>query len=620
MSRPLTRSGQWSQTTTSRAPFPFSDIAPMNGFRYVSLMTILVFPLITMQFGTCMAAEPDPIESGPNDADVSSAFQIWLDAECKRHPLFATQQGMREYDGQMDDLSPKARAEDAQRDQEVLADLAKKFDRTKLSRNAQIDLEIWESFLRYRVWQFKNSDDFANDPRTYLLYCSDSVFGLFTQSTLPRHRNVENAASRIAKIPEVIAAAKASLKNPPKILTEVAIKRTDGAIAFYDKDIFALAEESPQISSLATPSRKAAESLREYKKFLEEVVLPRSNGDWRIGEKKFSEKLAMELDAGLSAKEVIDTAEAEADRVEREMYYVAKQLWSSIMENKSVPPDDAAGRRETIRTILTELGKDHGTSATLLNDTKNTVEKIKTFIRQKKILTLPNPDQCSIIEMPEFQRGFSAAYLNQAPPLDAKAKSLYAISPPPSDWPSERQEAFFQEYNRSMLQVLTIHEAYPGHYVQLDYSNRIDSLVRRVLSSGVFAEGWAVYTEQMMLDEGYGNGDLALRLHQLKFYMRAVLNAILDYRMHCSEMSDEDALTLLVDRGFQTSGEAVGKIQRAKQSSCQLSTYFVGRTAFYRLRQNVQRARGSAFELGPYHEEVLLKGTLPVKYLSELVK
>jgi len=573
-----------------------------------------------MQFGNGMAAEPKLEVYRPNDADVSSAFQIWLDAECKRHPLFATQQGMREYDGQMDDLSPKARAEDALRDQEVLTDLAKKFDRTKLSRNAQIDLEIWESFLRYRVWQIKNSDDFANDPRTYLLYCSDSVFGLFTQSTLPRHRNVENAASRIARIPEVIAAAKASLKNPPKILTEVAIKRTDGAIAFYDKDIFALAEESPQISSLATPSRKAAESLREYKKFLEEVVLPRSNGDWRIGEKKFSEKLAMELDAGLSAKEVIDTAEAEADRVEREMYYVAKQLWSSIMEKKSVPPDDAAGRRETIRTVLAELGKDHGTSATLLNDTKNTVEKIKTFIRQKKILTLPNPDQCSIIEMPEFQRGFSAAYLNQAPPLDAKAKSLYAISPPPSDWPSERQEAFFQEYNRSMLQVLTIHEAYPGHYVQLDYSNRIDSLVRKVLSSGVFAEGWAVYTEQMMLDEGYGNGDLALRLHQLKFYMRAVLNAILDFRMHCSDMSDDDALSLLVDRGFQTSGEAVGKIQRAKQSSCQLSTYFVGRTAFYRLRQNVQRARGSAFELGPYHEEVLLKGTLPVKYLSELVK
>ena len=592
----------------------------MNSFRFIPLFVVLVFPLGNLTHNKVFASENATIQSSPNDANVAVAFQTWLDAECKRHPVFATQQGMREYDGLMDDLSPKARAEDAERDQKVLDDLTKNFDRTKLSRNAQIDLEIWESFLRYRVWQFKNSDDFANDPRTYLVYCSDSVFGLFTQSTLPRHRNVENAASRIARIPEVIAAAKLSLKNPPKILTEVAIKRTDGAIAFYDKDIFALAEESPQISSLASPCRKAAESLREYKKFLEEVVLPRSNGEWRIGEKKFSEKLAMELDAGLSAKEVIETAEAEADRVEREMYYVAKQLWSSTIENKSVPPDDPAGRRETIRAVLAELGKDHGTSTTLLNDTKNTVEKIKNFIRQKKILTLPNPDQCSIIEMPEFQRGFSAAYLNQAPPLDAKAKSLYAISPPPSDWPIERQEAFFQEYNRSMLQVLTIHEAYPGHYVQLDYNNRVDSLVRKVLSSGVFAEGWAVYTEQMMLDEGYGNGDLSLRLHQLKFYMRAVLNAILDYRMHCSAMTDDEALTLLVDRGFQTSGEAVGKIQRAKQSSCQLSTYFVGRTAFYRLRQSVQSARGDAFELGPYHEEVLLKGTLPVKYLSELVK
>ncbi len=558
--------------------------------------------------------------SGKNEADVAKAFQVWLDAECKRHPVFSTQQGNREYDGQMDDLSPKARAEDAKRDEAVVAELANKFDRSTLSRNAQIDLEIWENFLRYRVWQFNNSDDFANDPRTYLVYCSDSVFGLFTQSTLPRHRNVENAVNRIARIPEVISAAKLSIKNPPKILTEVAIKRTDGAIAFYEKDIFALAGESPQISPLASPCRRAAESLREYKKYLEEVVLPRSNGEWRIGEKKFGEKLAMELDAGLSAKEVIDTAEAEADRVEREMYYVAKQLWSSIIKNNPVPADDAIGRRETIRLVLSELGKDHGVSATLVSDVRGTVEEIKSFIREKKILTLPDPDQCSIIEMPEFQRGFSAAYLNQAPPLDSKAKSLYAISPPPSDWPTERQEAFFQEYNRSMLQVLTIHEAYPGHYVQLDYSNRVDSLIRKVLSSGVFAEGWAVYTEQMMLDEGYGEGDLSLRLHQLKFYMRAVLNAILDYRMHCSSMSDDDAFALLVDRGFQTSGEAVGKIQRAKQSSCQLSTYFVGRTAFYRLRQNVQRARGDAFELGPFHEEVLLKGTLPVKYLAELVK
>ena len=556
----------------------------------------------------------------PADIELRTIFRDWLDEECKRHPVFSSQQGNREFDGLMDDLTPEARQADRDRDANTLTSL-KQFAGTKsLTRNSAIDLEIWQSFLQYRLWQAANSDDFANDPRIYLIYCSDSVFGLFTQSTLPKHRNIANATTRIAAIPKVIEAAKRSIKNPPKELTEVAIKRTDGAISFYEKDIFAIADESPQVSSLSTPARQAAVALREYKRFLEEEVLPRSTGEWRIGKAKFSEKLAMELDAGLTAQQVIDIADAESTRVELEMYYVAKQLWHTTCKLEPLPPDDPDGRRETIRRVLKELGKDHGSSHSLVDDAKSTVHKIKEFISRKNILTLPNPDQCSIILMPEFQRGFSLAYLNPAPPLDASAKSLYAIAPPPEDWPEERKEALLQEYNSAMLQVLTIHEAYPGHYVQLDYGNRHESLIRKVLYSGVFAEGWAVYTEQMMLDEGYGNGDLSLRLHQLKFYMRAVLNAILDHRMHCDGMTDEEAMALLVDRGFQTTGEAAGKVLRAKQSSCQLSTYFVGRTAFYQLRQQVQRKRGDQFRIGKFHEEVLSHGTIPVKYLPELVQ
>jgi hypothetical protein len=284
----------------------------------------------------------------------------------------------------------------------------------------------------------------------------------------------------------------------------------------------------------------------------------------------------------------------------------------------ALPPDDEVGRRDCVRRVLAELGKDHSTPETFVEDARKTVNTIKTFITAKKILTLPDPDRCAIIEMPEFQRGFSAAYLNPAPALDPKARSLYAVAPPPSDWPQARQDAFFQEYNKSMLQILTIHEAYPGHYVQLEYGNRNPSLIRKVLYSGVFAEGWAVYTEQMMLDQGYGDGDLSLRLHQLKFYIRAVLNAILDHKMHCTAMTDDEAMTLLTQRGFQTEGEAFGKVQRAKQSSVQLSTYFVGRLAFYRLRQAVQRERGEKFDLGKFHEEVLSHGTIPVKFLPEL--
>jgi uncharacterized protein (DUF885 family) len=301
------------------------------------------------------------------------------------------------------------------------------------------------------------------------------------------------------------------------------------------------------------------------------------------------------------------------------MWYVAKQLWSKVFPGQPVPPDDAEGRRAAVRAVLAELSKDHGKPDELLADARKTVAEIRTFIREQRILALPEPDSCKIVEMPEFQRGFSVAYLNPAPPLDPRADSFYAVAPPPSDWSAERVETFLREYDRAMLQVLTIHEAYPGHYVQLAYSNRNPSLIRKVLSSGVFAEGWAVYTEQMMLDQGYGHGDLSLRLHQLKFYLRAVINAILDHKMHCANMTDAEAKDLLMVRGFQSEAEAVGKIQRAKQSSGQLSTYFVGRMAFYRLRQAVQRKQGPAFDLAKYHEAVMSHGTLPVKYLPELL-
>jgi uncharacterized protein (DUF885 family) len=554
------------------------------------------------------------------DAKLAQLFRDYLDREFQRHPSFATQQGNHEYDDRLDDLSPEARKNDDDAAKEWLERIAKEIDVKALSRDGRIDYEIWRHNLNYGLWTAQYDNRFEYDPRIYGEYISDSVFILFTQSTLPRERNVANASKRIAYIARIVAAAKAGLKNPPRILTEIAIKRNRGAIAFFEKEIYEFAGETPGSEPLATPCRAAVKALQDYQTYLEQDLLPRSAGDWRLGRQRFAEKLERELDAGLAADEVVRLAEAEAERVERDMYCIARQLWARLFPLKALPPDDPAGRRFTIGAVLGELGKEHGAPEAIVADARKTVDKIRTFIREKKILTLPDPDTCKVIEMPEFQRGFSAAYLNPAPPLDPKANSLYAVSPPPKDWTAERIETFLREYNSAMLQILTIHEAYPGHYVQLAYSNRCPSLVRKILWSGAFAEGWAVYTEQMMLDQGYGDGDLSLRLHQLKFYQRAVINAILDNKMHCANMSDDEAMKLLVERGFQTEAEAVGKIQRAKQSSTQLSTYFVGRMAFYRLRQDVERKRGEAFDLGKFHEEVLSHGTLPVKYLPELVK
>jgi uncharacterized protein (DUF885 family) len=553
------------------------------------------------------------------DQRLTAFFQSYLDEAFRMRPLDATRLGDHRFDHLLDDVSPQARARWADHYKSTLAELPRRVNLKKLSRSSQIDYEIFEHDLKRSLWLLENTWPFEEDPRTYNDYLADSVYLPLVQSTLPRPTVVANSLGRIARIPAIVAAARASLRNPARVFVETAIRQNRGAIAFYKSGIYTLTGETPQFSDIRPVALKAITALEEYQNFLEKELLPRSNGDWRLGKERFYRKLELELDAGLGADEVLTEAEAEFARVEREMYVLARQLWSGLFPRRPLPPDDAAGRTAAIRAVMGSLALDHGRPENLVTDAKATVERIKSFIASNDILRLPQPDRCQVIEMPEFQRGNTTAFLNPAPPLDKDAASVYAVAPPPREWDARRVETYLQEYNRHMLQLLTIHEAYPGHYVQLEYSNRHPSLIRRVLQSGVFSEGWAVYTEQMMLDQGYGKGDLALRLHQLKWYLRAVANAILDHRMHCGSMSDDEVLAFLTQKAFQSEGEALAKIVRAKQSSCQLSTYFVGRTAFYRLRQQVQRELGEKFDLGRYHEALLAHGTLPVKYLPELV-
>jgi uncharacterized protein (DUF885 family) len=567
-----------------------------------------------------LAAFASPLLAAPSEEErLNAYFKSYLEETFRRRPLEATRLGEHRFDDRLDDVSAKARAGWTEHYRQTLADLPKKVDYAKLPRSAQIDYEIFKHHLTAALWLAENTRPFENDPRTYVDLLSDSIYLLLTQSTQPKAANLRNCAARMAQFPKIIATAKENLRHPPRVVLDTAIRQTQGAIRFYESGIYEVAGENPRLSELRPAAAKVVPVLKDYLKFLEDLR-PKANGDWRLGKDKFCRKLDLELDANLSADEVLKDAEAEFARVEREMYVIARQQWSSTHPGKPLPPDDAKGRTETIRLVLDRLNQEHGKPEDLVRDARATVDRIKAFIREHDILRLPKPDQCKIIEMPEFHRGNSLAYLNPAPPLDRKAASYYAVSPPPAGWDARRVESLLQEYNSRMIQILSIHEAYPGHYVQLEYSNRHPSLIRRVLYSGVFAEGWAVYTEQMMLDQGYGKGDLALRLNQLKWYLRSVANAILDHKMHCTGMSDADALAFLTQRAFQSEGEALAKIVRSKQSSCQLSTYFVGRMAFYRLRQQIQREMGEKFQLGRYHEAVLAHGTLPVKYLPELVR
>ena len=554
------------------------------------------------------------------DAKLAEAFKAYLDEHFELQPMVATELGDHRFDSRLEDLAPEARAKWLELTRRTLAELPQRVDYQKLSRAGQIDFEMLQHDLKRSEWLTENMRPFEQDPRVYNDYISDSVYLLLTQSTLPRETNVANCIARMGQIPRVLAVARQSLRNPFRVHTETAIRQNRGAIGFYEKELFEFAGKTHQLAALKAAAGQVVSCLKEYQEWLEKGLLARANGDWKLGADKFARKLELDLDAGVSADQLMADAQGEFDRVQRDMYVIARQLWSRYYAPRPLPPDDAEGRRATVQRVLEAIGKEHCRPADLTREMKDRVARIKKFITANAILRLPEPDHCTVIEMPEFKRGNSTAYMEAPAPLDPNGTGHLAVSPPPKDWDAQKVNSYLEEYNNHMLDILTIHEGYPGHSVQLEYMNRNPSLIRKVLQSGVYIEGWAVYTEQMMLDQGYGQGDLALRLSQLKFYLRAVANTILDHKMHCSNMTDEEAMDLLVKACFQSEGEARLKVIRAKQSSCQLSTYFTGRMAHYRLRQQIERELGEKFDLSRYHEAVLEPGAVSVKYLPELVR
>lgn len=581
----------------------------------VRIMVVLVVACLSL-----WPLDAKPAGAPPADAKLEAFFKQYLEGHFRLRPLEATQLGDHRFDSQLDDLTPQARAGWLEEARKTLTDLPGQVEYAKLSRAGQINFEVFQHHLAMLIWLAENTHPYEEDARVYNEYINDGVYLLLTQSTLPMEANVANCIARMSQIPKEVAAARQNLRNPPRAHTETAIRQNRGAISFYERDIFQFAGNTRQLPALKAAAAPVVACLKDYQRFLELDLLPRANGEWRLGADKFARKLDLELDAGVSADQVMADAESEFTRVERDMYVIARQLWSRYFPKQALPPDDTDGLHETVQRVLESVGKEHDRPQDLTRDMKDCVARIKKFITANDILRLPDPDHCQVIEMPEFKRGNSTAYMEPPAPLDPNGTGHLAVSPPPKDWDGKRVNSYLEEYNSRMLQILAIHEGYPGHSVQLEYANRNPSLIRRVLGSGVYIEGWAVYTEQMMLDQGYGGGDPALRLNQLKFYLRAVANTILDHKMHCSNMTDDEAMEFLTRRCFQSEGEARLKIIRAKQSSCQLSTYFVGRMAHYRLRQQIEREMGDKFVLGRYHEAVLDPGAVPVKYLPELVR
>jgi uncharacterized protein (DUF885 family) len=473
-------------------------------------------------------------------------------------PEWATDLGDHRFDDQLTDLSEDGLAGAAA----TLADhrdALDSLDADELGPADAVDAQILRSGLDRRLFGLQQLHEHTWNPLPWLP--GEAIYLLLSRDTGPVEDRLRALGGRLEAVPDRLANARATLQDMPRVHVETALTQISGLISMLREQVPPLAGTAPRTFLSVEPMRTAAEdALVEHRDWLLEQ-LDGAHGDPRLGSSLFAAKLHLFLDADLSAEHVAATAREHLDRVTDELTELAVG-WVG-------PGDDA------IRRALDRAAAEAPDDRTIVSVARRWLAAATELVTSSGVVRVPD-DPMEIEVMPELRRGVAVAYCDAPGPLEEGGVTRFAISPTPAGWSPERVASFYREYNTAMMANLTVHEAMPGHMVQLAHARRYRGAtrVRQVLASGSFIEGWGVHSEEIMARLGYGG--VPVRLQQLKTKLRTIINALLDAGVHAGGMSEAEAIELMTGRGFQEEGEAVGKWRRVQLTSAQLSTYFVG--------------------------------------------
>ena len=555
----------------------------------------------------------------PATASFRRLAEDYLDDLARRHPDIATELGDHRFDGRLPEASAAA-LDDERRRLDAFAAALTAIDHAGLDQQLRVDAALLGSDVARRLFEITELREHAWNP--LLANPGQALYMLLARDFAPLPDRLRSLAGRLAEVPPALAAARAMLGQMPKVHLETAIAQFDGTIALVTEEVNAALQQAGSaggsggtgradavIAEVERARPAALAALTEHRDWLSARLAgddPAAGGrgfaDPRLGAGLFSRKLSLKLSAASDADAILARATDDLERVTGEITAVAARLGG------------------TPREVLGRLAAAAPDEATILAFAADALAAQTAFVRDHDLITLYD-DPVEIIDMPEINRGIAVAYCDPPGPLEpVPGATFIAVSPTPKDWPPERVASFYREYNRHMVHNLMVHEAMPGHYLQLQHSRRFSGAtpLRAALWSGPFVEGWAVYAEELMAAHGYpGEGDpAAVRMQQLKMQLRMVINAILDARVHAHGMTEAEAMTLMTGRGFQEDGEASGKWRRAQLTSAQLSTYYVGYTEVADLAAELRR-RGLAERAA--HDSMLAHGSPPVRLLRELV-
>ena len=565
------------------------------------------------------ATAADTAKADAAFADLSKrALEGWLQLS----PVSATQIGEHKYDGELDDLSAAGRQKGLAFSKKILAELDAT-DTAALSRENQVDAAILRNQLQYDIWTAETLQSWAWDPQVYNNVAGGAIYGLMAREFAPLPERLKSATARMQKIPALLAQARENLDpaRVPKVHAETVAKQNAGILSIVDTFI------TPHLKDLPEADRAQAEAaidglkkaVAEHQAWLDKTLVPNAKGDFRIGQTLYDQKLQFALLSSLSRADIKQRAEGELKRVREEMYGIARTVLKDKPGAPALPETPTADEQQKAIEAALELAyAERPARDKVVPDAEAALAQATEFVRKHDLVTLPDAP-VEIIEMPEFQRGVAVAYCDSPGPLDKHLKTFYAVSPIPDEWDQKQVDSFLREYNSRMIHLLSIHEGTPGHYLEGWHSAKFPSTLRAVLGSGMFAEGWAVYTEKMMADAGYLDNDPLFRLVQMKFYLRTIANAILDQGVQVDGWTREQAMDLMVRQTFQQEREAAGKWTRAQLTSAQLPTYFVGVQEHFDMRKAAEAKLGAQFNLKAYHDQVLSYGAPPVRFVRQLM-
>ena len=546
------------------------------------------------------------------DQKFESLAGNYIGALLRMNPEWATTLGDHRYDNEVSDYSPAGVAASRALAAAYL-DSVKSITLGGLNAVNRIDCRILRTNLEYTLFQIDSLREYEWNPMNY--NPGGAIYVLLARDFAPLDERLESVRHRLIRIPAVLDAALKVLKTPPKIYTETALQQNTGTIGLIRDELNVYIAQSgwtaEKKEALKAAQDSAVGALRSFGEWMQKDLLPRSTADFRLGDELYRRKLQYALESDISKEEIMKRAESDLRATQEALYETALPLYRGFL-----PKGDTTDKNTVIRKVLDKLAGSHPGNENIVERATGDLQKATEFVRAQNLVTVPS-DPVKVIVMPEFQRGVAVAYCDAAGPLEKNGQTLFSISPTPKDWTKERTVSFFREYNDYMLQNLTIHEAMPGHYLQLAHANQFKAptMVRAIFSSGTFVEGWATYAEQLMAEKGYGGPEV--RMQQLKMRLRLIINAMLDQKIHTQGMTEKEAMDLMKNEGYQEEGEAAGKWRRACLSSTQLSTYYVGNIGINDLRTAYEKKFGPSTGLKTMHDALLSFGSPAPRYLMD---